>query len=63
MGTVNKSTTETEYGSAIHSTHGLDFPHFECVRSTTKPIMISEHPSKSLETSITTPMAATETPT
>ena len=57
-GTVNSRTADNAKGTLIQRIHGLDFPHLELVRSTITPMMRSDTPSKSLDSSIIRPTVA-----
>ena len=62
-GIQNSKTAEIAYGTAIHKIYGLAFPHFDFVLLTKIPMITSDDPSKTLETSITIPTIAGEIPT
>ena len=55
-------TMEIANGTLIQRIHGLDLPHLEFVRSTIKPMMTSEKPSKQREINMTRPTMAGSMP-
>lgn len=62
-GTLNSRIRNSAISGALSASHGLAFPYFVCVLSTSDPIRKSENRSKTRLTSIIVDTVATPIPT